>query len=131
MRAWTAAASEACRQGLRELGHLEGRNITLQPRWAEGHERLPELAADLVRLKVDVIVSAATPGSRAAKAATNSIPIVFVAVADPKMAGLVASLAQPGGNATGLSLLTPELSGKRLQLLAEVVPGIRRVAVLA
>jgi putative ABC transport system substrate-binding protein len=122
---------EACRQGLRDLGYVEGRNIILEPRWADGHhERLPRLAADLVRLKVDLIVSAATPGSQAAKAATTSIPIVFVAVAEPMRAGLVASLARPGSNVTGISLLTPELSGKRLQLLAEVLPGVRRVAVL-
>jgi putative ABC transport system substrate-binding protein len=122
---------EACRQGLRELGYVEGRNIILEPRWADGdHERLPGLAADLVRLKVHVIVSAATPASRAAKAATASIPIVFVAVAEPMRAGLVASIARPGGNVTGVTLLTPELSGKRLQLLADVVAGVRRVAVL-
>ena len=122
---------EACRQGLRELGYAEGRNIILEPRWADGHhERLAELASDLVRLKVDVLVSAATPASRAAKAATSSIPIVFVAVAEPMRAGLVASLARPGGNVTGVSLLTPELSGKRLQLLTDVLPGVRRVAVL-
>ena len=83
----------------------------------------PELVADLVRLKVDVIVSAATPASRAAKNATSSIPIVFVAVAEPMKAGLVASLARPGGNVTGVSLLTPDLSGKRLQLLADLLPG--------
>jgi putative ABC transport system substrate-binding protein len=123
---------EACRQGLRDLGYAEGRNIVLEPRWAEGHhERLPKLAADLVRLKVDVIVSAATPASRAAKAATSSVPIVFVAVAEPMKAGLVASLARPGGNVTGVSLLTPELSGKRLQLLADVLPGVRRVTGLS
>jgi putative ABC transport system substrate-binding protein len=122
---------EACRQGLRDLHYVEGRNIVLEPRWTEGHhERLPELAAELVRLDVDVIVSAATPSSRAAKAATTTIPIVFVAVAEPMRAGLVASLARPGGNVTGLSLLTPELSGKRLQLLSDVVPGLTRVAVL-
>jgi putative ABC transport system substrate-binding protein len=122
---------EACQQGLRDFGYAEGRTIILEPRWADGHhERLPELAADLVRLKVDVIVSAATPASRAAKAATGSIPIVFVAVAEPMRAGLVASLARPGGNVTGVSLLTPELSGKRLQLLADVLPGVGRVAVL-
>lgn len=122
---------EACRQGLQELGYVEGLNIILEPRWADGHhERLPGFAAELVRLKVDVIVSAATPGSQAAKAATTSIPIVFVAVAEPVRAGLVASLARPGGNVTGLSLLTPELSGKRLQLLADVLPGVRRVTVL-
>jgi putative ABC transport system substrate-binding protein len=107
-----------------------GHTIILEPRWADGHHELPELAADLVRLKVDVIVSAATPASRAAKAATDSIPIVFVAVAEPMRAGLVASLARPGGNVTGVSLLTPELSGKRLQLLADVLPGVGRVAVL-
>ena len=122
---------EACRQGLQELGYVEGRNIILEPRWADGHhERLPGLAAELVRLRVDVIVSAATPGSRAAKAVTTSIPIVFVAVAEPVRAGLVATLARPGGNVTGLTLLTPELSGKRLQLLADVLPGVQRVAVL-
>ncbi len=121
---------EACQQGLRDLGYEVGRNVILEPRWANGHERLPELAADLVRLKVGVIVSAATPASLAAKAATKSIPIVFVAVAEPIRAGLVASLARPGGNVTGVSLLTPELSGKRLQLLADVLPGVGRVAVL-
>jgi putative ABC transport system substrate-binding protein len=122
---------EACRQGLRELGYVEGHTIALELRLADGrHDRLPGLAAELVRLKMDVIVAAATPASRAAKAATNSIPIVFVAVADPVRAGLVAGLAQPGGNVTGLSLLTPELSGKRLQLLADTLPGVRHVAVL-
>jgi putative ABC transport system substrate-binding protein len=122
---------EACRQGLRDLGYVEGRNIMLEPRWADGHhERLPELAADLVRLKVDVIVSAATPASRAAKAATSSIPIVIVAVGEPVKVGLVASLARPGGNVTGLSLLTTELSGKRLELLAQVVRNMHRVAIL-
>ena len=95
---------EACRQGLRELGYVEGQNIVLEPRWAEGrHERLPTLAADLVRLKVDVIVAAATPASRAAKAATSTIPVVIVAVGEPIKAGLVESLARPGGNVTGLS----------------------------
>jgi putative ABC transport system substrate-binding protein len=122
---------EACRQGLRELGYVEGQNIMLEPRWADGHhERLPELAADLVRLKVDVIVSAATPASRAAKAATSSIPIVIVAVGEPVKMGLVASLARPGGNVTGLSLLTTELSGKRLELLGQVVRNMPRVAIL-
>ena len=122
---------EACRQGLRELGYVEGRNIVLEPRWAEGrYDRLPELAADLVRLKVDVIVVAATPGSRAVKAATSTIPIVIVAVGEPVKAGLVASLARPGGNVTGLGLLTSELSGKRLQLLADVLRNVPRVALL-
>jgi putative ABC transport system substrate-binding protein len=122
---------EACRQGLRELGYVEGQNIILEPRWAEGqHQRLHTLAADLVRLEVDVIVAAATPASRAAKAATSAIPIVFVAVGEPLRAGLVASLARPGGNVTGLSLLTSELSGKRLQLLAAPLPKPLRVAAL-
>jgi putative ABC transport system substrate-binding protein len=123
---------EACRHGLRDLGWVEGRTIALEPRWAEGHhDRLPALAADLVRSGVDVIVSAATPASQAARAATTSIPIVIVAVADPVKAGLVASFAQPGGNVTGLSLLTPELSGRRLQLLASVLRDTARVAILA
>jgi putative ABC transport system substrate-binding protein len=110
---------EACRQGLRDLGYEEGRTIVLEPRWAEGdHGRLPALAAELVRLNVDVIVSVATPASLAAKAATNSIPIVIVAVGEPVETGLISSLARPGGNITGLSLLTSELTGKRLELLA-------------
>jgi putative ABC transport system substrate-binding protein len=122
---------EACRQGLRELGYAEGQNIVLEPRWAEGrHERLPALAADLVGLKVDVIVAAATPAGLAAKAATSTIPIVIVAVGAPIKAGLVANLARPGGNVTGLSLLTPELSGKRLELLMDMLPKLSRVAVL-
>jgi putative ABC transport system substrate-binding protein len=122
---------EACRHGLRELGYVEGRTIVLEPRWAEGrHESLPKLAAELVRLKVDVIVSAATPASRAAKAATSSIPIVIVAVGEPVKTGLVSSLARPGGNVTGLSLLTTDLSGKRVELLAEVVRTIPRVGIL-
>ncbi len=123
---------ESCRQGLRELGYVEGQNIILEPRWAEGrYERLPGLVRELVRLKVDVMVVAATPGNLAAKAATDTIPIVFVAVGgDPVRVGLVASLARPGGNFTGLSLLTPELSGKRLQLLTEVLHNVSRVAVL-
>jgi putative ABC transport system substrate-binding protein len=117
---------EACRQGLRDLGYVEGQNILLEPRWADGHhERLPDIVAELVRLKVDAIVTAATPASRAAKAATGAIPIVFVAVADPTRVGLVASLARPGGNATGLSLLTPELSGKRLQIITEIANPAR------
>jgi len=122
---------EACRQGLRDLGYAEGQTIILEPRFAEGHhERLANLAADLVRLKVDVIVSAATPASRAAKAATSTIPIVFVGVGDPVKAGLIATLSQPGGNVTGLSLLTPDLSGKRLSLLMETVRNVSRVAII-
>ena len=113
---------EACRQGLRELGYVEGQNIIVEPRWAEGrYERLPGLVADLERLKIDVMVAAATPTNMAVKASNGAIPVVFVAVADPFRAGLIASLSRPGGRFTGLSLLTPEMSGKRLELLAETV----------
>lgn len=122
---------EACRQGLRELGYVEGRNVVLEPRWADGHhDRMPALVAELARLKVDVIVAAATPASLAAKAGAGTTPIVIVAVADPTRIGLVENLARPGGRVTGLSLLTPELSGKRLSMLVEVSRQIRRVAVL-
>ena len=122
---------EACRQGLRELGYVEGRNIAVEPRFAEGrHDRLPELASDLVRHNVDVIVAAATPASLAAKAATRTIPIVIVAVGEPVKVGLVTNLARPDGNITGLSLLTTDLSGKRLELLREFVPKLARVGVL-
>ena len=122
---------EACRRGLRELGYVEGQNIVLEPRWADGHhERLGQLAAELTGLSVDVIVSAATPASRAAKAATSSIPIVIVAVGEPVKTGLVASLARPGGNVTGLSLLTTEMSGKRLELLAAIAGNVRSVAIM-
>jgi putative ABC transport system substrate-binding protein len=121
----------ACRQGLRELGYVENQTIRLEPRWADGsHARLPGLVAELVRLKVDVIVAAATPASLAAKSGAGTTPIVFVAVADPIRAGLVASLARPGGNVTGLTLLTPELSGRRLQLLVEILGPVARVAIL-
>ncbi len=122
---------EAFRRGLRDLGYVEGQNVAIEFRWAEGRlERLPDLAAELVRLKVDVIVAQGTPGPLAAKQATRTIPIVMAAAGDPVGAGLVASLARPGGNVTGLSLQVPELGGKRLQLLQEVVPGVSRVAVL-
>jgi putative ABC transport system substrate-binding protein len=122
---------QACRQGLRELGYSEGQNVILEPRWAEEqYERLPTLVNDLLRLKVDVIVTASTPASLAAKSATKAIPIVFVAVADPVSIGLVATLARPGGNVTGLSLLTSDLSGKRLALLREIVHKVSRVAIL-
>jgi putative ABC transport system substrate-binding protein len=123
---------EACRLGLRELGWIEGQNVALEPRWAHGqHERLPRLAQELVGLNVNVLVTAATPASLAAQAASPITPIVFVAVADPVDVGLVASLARPGGNITGLTLLTPELSGRRLQLIREVVGQTSRVAVLS
>ncbi|HEV2056385.1 MAG TPA: ABC transporter substrate-binding protein [Methylomirabilota bacterium] len=119
-------------QGLRELGYVEGQNILIEGRWyGDQTERLPALAAELVRLKVDVIVAGAVPAPEAAQRATSTIPIVIMTHPDPVGSGLVASLARPGRNVTGLSLLTPELVGKRLQLLKEAVPGISRVAVLS
>jgi putative ABC transport system substrate-binding protein len=119
-------------QRLRELGWTEGRTIAIEYRWAElREERLAELAAELVRLKVDVIVTSGTPQVLAAKQATSVIPIVFAAAGDPVGNNLVASLARPGGNVTGLANLTPETGGKRLEFLREVVPGLRRLAILA
>jgi len=127
-----AARIDAFRQGLRELGYLEGKNIVIEYRHAEGKlDRLPALAAELVRLKVEVLVmggGGASTGS--AKEATKTIPIVMVAAVDPVVQGFVTSLARPGGNVTGLSTLTPEISGKRLELLKEIVPKLSRVAVL-
>jgi putative ABC transport system substrate-binding protein len=126
-----AASDQAFRLGLRELGWVEGKNISIEYRYAEGrHDRLPDLAADLVRLKVDVIVTVATSDSLAAKRATGVIPIVMVAGGDPVANGLVESLARPRGNVTGLSQMLQELSGKRLELLKEIVPELSRVAVL-
>jgi putative ABC transport system substrate-binding protein len=122
---------EAFRYGLRELGYTEGKDIIIEWRFAEGKlDRLRKLAVELVRLKVAVIVAAGSPGTPAAKEATNTIPIVMTSEDDPVGIGLVASLAHPGGNITGLSTLAPELSGKRLELLKEVVPGLSHVAVL-
>jgi putative tryptophan/tyrosine transport system substrate-binding protein len=122
---------EALLDGLRERGYSEGRNLVFERRFSEGKaERFPELAAELVRLRVDLIIVMTTPAALAAKHATQTIPIVMPAAIDPVDAGLVASLAQPGGNITGLSSVGPELSGKRLELLQEVVPGMTRVAVL-
>jgi len=122
---------EAFRQGLRDLGYVEGRNVVIEYRDAEGkYERLPALAAELVALKVDVIVAAGTLQALAAKQATKTIPIVFAATADPVTSGLVTSLARPGGNVTGLSNVAPELVGKGLELLKQAVPGVSRVAVL-
>ena len=122
---------DAFRQGLRELGHIEGQNIAIEVRFANGRvERLPELAAELVRLKPDVIVTPGTPASVAAKQATSTIPIVFAGVADAVGAGLVANFARPGGNITGLTGISAELGGKRLELLKEVAPKASRVAVL-
>jgi putative tryptophan/tyrosine transport system substrate-binding protein len=123
--------TEAFRQGLRELGYVEGKNIVIEYRYAEGKlNRHPALAAELVRLKVDVIVTVGAGLTRSAKEATNTIPIVMAQESDPIGNGFVASLARPGGNITGLSTLSPEISGKRLELLKEIVPTLSRVAVL-
>jgi len=121
---------KAFRQGLRELGYVNDRSLATELRYTGGMERFPDLAAELVRLKVDVIVTTSGPQSHAAKQATNTIPIVFTQVIDPVAEGLVASLARPGGNLTGLSQIGPELAGKRLELLKEAFPKISRVAVL-
>ena len=122
---------EAFRQGLRDLDYVEGRNVVIEYRWAEGKfERLPALAAELVALKVDVILAGTVLAAVAAKQAIRTIPIVFAAVADPLGSGLVTSLARPGGNVTGLSVLSPELVGKRLEQLKQALPGVSRVAVL-
>ena len=126
-----ASRIEALRAGLRELGYAEGRNIVIEPRWAEGkNERLPELAAELVGLKVDVIVTHATPPTLAAKRATMTIPIVVATVGDAVALGIVASLARPGGNVTGSTYFQPELMAKRIELLKNAIPRISQVAVL-
>jgi len=124
------ARREAFRQGLRELGYVEGKNIVIEQRYADGKfDRLPALAAELVRLKVDIIVTAGPQSTRPAKQATSTIPIVMAMDPDPVGNGFVASLARPGGNITGLSSLAPEISGKQLELLKEIVPRLSRVAV--
>jgi len=121
---------EALRAGLRELGYVEGQNITIEARWADGRsERLPGLAAELVRLPVDVLCTAGTPASSAAKQATSTIPIVFANVAFPDQTGLVASYPRPGGNVTGVAFIGPEY-GKRLELLKEAHPRLSRVALI-
>ena len=126
-----AARTEAFRQGLRELGYVEGNNVVIEWRFAEGKsERIPALAAELVHLKVDVIVTGGSLLTRAAKEATVTIPIVMAQDIDPVSNGFVTSLARPGGNVTGLSTLAPEISGKRLELLKEIFPKLSRVAVL-
>jgi putative ABC transport system substrate-binding protein len=126
-----SARIEALRQGLRERGYVEGKNIGIEWRYAEGKpDRLPVLAAELVRLKVDVIVTGGGPATRPAKEATSAIPIWMTQDDDPVGSGLVASLAWPGGNITGLSTLAPEMSGKQLELLKEIVPKLSRMAVL-
>jgi putative ABC transport system substrate-binding protein len=122
---------DAFRQKLRDLGHVEGENIAIEYRWAEGRDdRLLGLAVELVRLQPDVIVTAGTPGTLAAKQATGTIPIVFASSANPIQGGLVASYARPGGNVTGFTILGADLEGKRLELLKETVPGLSRVALL-
>jgi putative tryptophan/tyrosine transport system substrate-binding protein len=123
--------TQAFRQGLRELGYVEGKNIVIEYRYAEGKlDRLPALAAELVRLKVDVIVTTAGAVTRPAKEATSAIPIVMAQDNDPVGNGFVASLARPGGNITGLSVLSPEIGGKQLELLKEIVPRLVRAAVI-
>jgi putative ABC transport system substrate-binding protein len=122
---------EGFRKGLRDFGYTEGRNIVIEYRYAEGRpERLPGLAAELVRLNMDVIAAETTPASLAVQHATATIPIVMTLVADPVESGLISSLARPGGNITGLSLQLPDIAAKRLQLLRETVPGVSRVGIL-
>jgi len=126
-----AAQVDAFREGLRQFGYVEGQNLTIQYRWAEGQqERHAGLAQELVRLQPDVIVTAGTPGTLAAKHATPSIPIVTAIAGDPVAAGLVVSLAAPGGNVTGLTTMAPELEGKRLELFTQAVPQLSRVVAL-
>ena len=124
-----SARIDAFRQGLRELGYVEAKNIVIEYRYAENADRLPALAAELVRLKVDAIVTGGPGSTHAAKEATSTIPIVMASDPDPVANGFVASLARPGGNITGLSTLAPELSGKQLELLKETIPKLSRLAV--
>ncbi|MGH6628382.1 MAG: ABC transporter substrate-binding protein, partial [Burkholderiales bacterium] len=127
----TALWHQAFRQGLRDLGWVEGKNISIEYRYAEGQsDRLPGLVADLLRLKVDIIVTTVTPDTVAAKKATRTIPIVMASAGDPVASGIVESLARPGGNVTGLSQIAPELAAKRLQLLKELAPKLSRVGVI-
>ena len=125
------ARREAFQHGLKELGYIEEKNVTIEYKFAQGTlGRLPDLAEELVRSKVDVIVVGGSTATRAAKKATNQIPIIMINVTDPVVLGLIVSLARPGGNTTGLTNLAPELGGKRLELLKEIVPQLSRVAVL-
>lgn len=122
---------EPFRQGLRDFGYSEGRNTVIEYRWLEGrYERLPALIGELLALKVDVIVTAGTPATLALKKATTTVPLVMIAVGDPVGTGIVPSLSHPGGNITGLTSISPELDGKRLELLREIIPGIAHIAVL-
>src|SRR5215203_3381636 len=126
-----ASQVKGLRAGLRELGYVDGENMVIEFRWAEEkYDRLPELAADLARLRVDVLVTHGTPGTVAAKRATTTIPIVAAAVGDPVATGIVTGLVQPGGNVTGVAIFSPELGAKRLQVIKEALPHLRRVAVL-
>ena len=119
------------RDGLRDLGYVEGKNIAIEYRWAEGdYARFPALISELVAAKVEIIVTAGTPATLALKKATTSIPVVMIAVGDPVGTGIVPALRLPGGNITGLTSISPELDGKRLELLREVVPGMSHIAVL-
>jgi putative ABC transport system substrate-binding protein len=125
------SSADVFRSTLQELGYVEGRDVTIEFRWAEGRmDRLSPLAAELVALKVDVIVVGTTPAIKAAAEKTKTIPIVMTVVADPVADGLVQSLGRPGGNVTGLTIISPELSGKRIELLKEAVPRVGRLAVL-
>src|SRR4051812_32703079 len=124
-----AIAWEGFRQGMRDLGYVDGRNVVMDWRWVEGRsDRFPALALELVQLKVDIIVAEGTQAIRAAKDATSTIPIVMAVSAYPDKIGLVDSLARPGGNVTGLSNVSPDLMGKRLELLKEIAPNVSRVA---
>jgi putative ABC transport system substrate-binding protein len=126
-----SALVDAFRQGMRDLNYVEGRNLVIDYRWAEGrYDRFPALVAEAVQLKPDVIVAAGTPAILSAKEATKTIPIVIAGMGDPMGTGAVPSLARPGGNITGSASMTPEIDGKRLELIKELVPGIARVAVL-
>ena len=127
----TTAWHRAFRQGLRALGWVEGKNVSFEYRYADGKsDRLPDLVGDLLRLKVDIIVTSVTPDTMAAKKATRTIPIVMASAGDPVASGIVESLARPGGNVTGMSQIAPELAGKRLQLLKELAPKLSRVGVI-
>lgn len=118
-------------EGLREYGYADGQNVLIEYRWAEGqYDRLPSLIAELLAQKVDVIVTAGTPATRAVKKATSSVPLVMIAVGDPVGTGIVPSLSRPGGNITGLTSISPELDGKRLELLREIAPAVSHIAVL-
>jgi ABC-type uncharacterized transport system substrate-binding protein len=126
-----AGQLEALRQGLNDLGYMEGKNLVIEYRWAEGkYDRLPELAAELVRLDVSLIITHGAPGSRAAKQVTTAVPIVMAVSGDAVATGLVHSIARPGGNITGSTFFFPELNAKRLEIIKEVVPSIRRMGIL-